>query len=79
MGSKAERLRYRLTQLRENDTNLTFAKILDSLGIGQDIWREASHMLEIRFWVEFLQLIAFFQADINRTPTKTTVCIDQMQ
>ncbi|KAK4544859.1 hypothetical protein LTR36_003763 [Oleoguttula mirabilis] len=25
-------------------------KIFDSLGIGQDIWREANHMLEIRFW-----------------------------
>ncbi|KEZ41684.1 hypothetical protein SAPIO_CDS6851 [Scedosporium apiospermum] len=25
-------------------------EIFDSLGIGQDIWREATHMLEIRFW-----------------------------
>lgn len=25
-------------------------EILDSLGIGQDLWREANHMLEIRFW-----------------------------
>ncbi|KAH9207573.1 FAD binding domain-containing protein [Leptodontidium sp. 2 PMI_412] len=25
-------------------------EILDSLGIGQDIWREANRMLEIRFW-----------------------------
>ncbi|KIX92648.1 uncharacterized protein Z520_11677 [Fonsecaea multimorphosa CBS 102226] len=25
-------------------------EILDSLGIGQDIWRQANHMLEIRFW-----------------------------
>ncbi|SPO03695.1 probable FAD monooxygenase [Cephalotrichum gorgonifer] len=25
-------------------------EIMDSLGIGQDLWREANHMLEIRFW-----------------------------
>ncbi|KIL93722.1 phenol 2-monooxygenase [Fusarium avenaceum] len=25
-------------------------EIFDSLGFGQDIWREANHMLEIRFW-----------------------------
>ncbi|KAH9206669.1 FAD binding domain-containing protein [Leptodontidium sp. 2 PMI_412] len=27
-------------------------EILDSLGIGADVWREANHMLEIRFWVQ---------------------------
>ncbi|WAO91409.1 Hypothetical protein NCS54_00887700 [Fusarium falciforme] len=26
-------------------------EIFDSLGFGQDVWREANHMLEIRFWV----------------------------
>ncbi|KAI9154778.1 Phenol hydroxylase [Paramyrothecium foliicola] len=25
-------------------------EIFDSLGFGQDVWREANHMLEIRFW-----------------------------
>lgn len=25
-------------------------EMLDSLGIGQDLWRRANHMLEIRFW-----------------------------
>ncbi|TVY84751.1 Phenol hydroxylase [Lachnellula suecica] len=25
-------------------------EILDSMGIGQDLWREANHMLDIRFW-----------------------------
>jgi hypothetical protein len=34
-----------------------FEQILDSLGIGQDVWREANHMLEIRFWVSVFLLI----------------------
>ncbi|KAF5257235.1 hypothetical protein FOXYS1_12254 [Fusarium oxysporum] len=34
-----------------------FELILDSLGIGQDVWREANHMLEIRFWVSVVLLI----------------------
>ncbi|KAK3896534.1 FAD-binding monooxygenase [Staphylotrichum tortipilum] len=25
-------------------------EIFDSLGFGQDVWRQANHMLEIRFW-----------------------------
>ncbi|EGU72927.1 hypothetical protein FOXB_16565 [Fusarium oxysporum f. sp. conglutinans Fo5176] len=29
-------------------------EIFDSLGFGQDIWHEANHMLEIRFWLQIL-------------------------
>lgn len=40
------------------DKCLRHEQIFDSLGIGQDIWREANHMLEIRFWVWRFRVIS---------------------
>lgn len=37
------------------------------MGIGQDIWREANHMLEIRFWVRF-PIGDLFGANISQNP-----------
>jgi hypothetical protein len=52
-------------------------QIFDSLGFGQDVWREANHMLEIRFWVSpFPPAILGSSLTLTRTPVKTANCID---
>ncbi|UPL02756.1 hypothetical protein LCI18_013690 [Fusarium solani-melongenae] len=57
-------------------------EIFDSLGFGQDVWREANHMLEIRFWDRLLEYIDKFsdiEVEYGVMPESLTIDVDKVE